>query len=183
MRQFERDDELLAHSGDANALLRVQRRKDVLKWNAQVRSAALRMATPIWVDVDAIEAFYTEARRLTALTGAKHDVDHIIPLQGKKVCGLHVPWNLRVITKIDNVRKHNRFGDDDVVGFLADRGLKIIFGVNHLKRAIKFGRSQAALWVTPEGQSVLNIAYVQGEFVMTPVPDGASLPAVAIGNS
>ena len=38
---------------------------------------------------------------------------------------LHVPWNLRVITKAANVRKHARFGDDDVIGFLQSKDTKL----------------------------------------------------------
>jgi len=69
MRQFELDDVLRAAAGDADALLRVQRRKDVLKWNAQARRTALQYATPSWADHQAIDAVYTEARRLSAETG------------------------------------------------------------------------------------------------------------------
>lgn len=180
MRQFERDDVLRAAAGDTDALLRVQRRKDVLKWNALRRRIALQNATPSWADHEAIDAFYTEAKRLSAVTGTKHDVDHIIPLQGKHVCGLHVPWNLRVITKTDNVRKHANFGDEDVIGFLAERGFKILFGVNKLKRAIKLGKREPVLFVSPEGQIELSVAYVQGEFVIDSAPEGAVSPSVAI---
>ncbi|KPX46950.1 hypothetical protein ALO68_200242 [Pseudomonas syringae pv. helianthi] len=61
MRQFERDDELRAAAGDVDAQLRVQRRKDVLSWNSNKRRTALRIATPLWADLAAIEAFYVEA--------------------------------------------------------------------------------------------------------------------------
>lgn len=180
MRQFERDDVLRAAAGDVDALLRVQRRKDVLKWNALKRRIALQNATPSWADHEAIDAYYTEAKRLSVVTGSKHDVDHIIPLQGKHVCGLHVPWNLRVITKTDNVRKHANCGDEDVIGFLAERGFKVLLGVNKLKRAIKLGKRETVLFVSPKGQIVLSVAYVQGEFVIDSAPEVAVPPSVVM---
>lgn len=65
-------------------------------------------ATPPWVDWDQIAAVYDKAVAMTRDTGIQHEVDHIYPLQGTTCCGLHVPWNLQVITKAENVRKGNR---------------------------------------------------------------------------
>jgi hypothetical protein len=73
------------------------------KWNA-----SLLMACPSWVDWKALQAIYREAVRITLQTGIQHDVDHIVPLQSKTVCGLHVPWNMQILTHSENARKGNR---------------------------------------------------------------------------
>lgn len=68
-------------------------------------------ATPAWLtdqQWDAIFAIYDEAARVSDETGVPHHVDHIEPLQGKEVCGLHVPWNLRIIPADENIRKSNK---------------------------------------------------------------------------
>ena len=72
------------------------------------RRARKKEAEPIWLTIDhkkQIQTFYHIATKLTTETGIPHEVDHIIPLQGKTVCGLHVPWNLQVITADENRQK------------------------------------------------------------------------------
>jgi len=67
-------------------------------------------ATPEWLSQeqkDAIASMYAEARRLTEETGEQHHVDHIVPVQGKNISGLHVPWNLQVLTAAENWSKSN----------------------------------------------------------------------------
>lgn len=81
----------------------------VTAYAAKRRAAALQR-TPNWLtseEVTRIEALYAEARRLTAATGVPYEVDHIIPLQGKLVSGLHVFANLQVLPMAENRSKCN----------------------------------------------------------------------------
>jgi hypothetical protein len=72
------------------------------------RHAAKLKATPAWADIGAIKAIYEKARRMTEETGIQHHVDHIIPLRGRGVCGLHIHTNLQVLTAQENKRKSNK---------------------------------------------------------------------------
>lgn len=76
------------------------------------RRAALLKAIPIWVDEKEIAVFYETAQSLSAQTGVVHHVDHIVPLQGRTVCGLHTAANLQVLPAIENIRKLNRHWPD-----------------------------------------------------------------------
>lgn len=71
-------------------------------------SAIRRTRHVVWADKAACKAFYDIAARVSACTGIKFEVDHIYPLRGKKLSGLHVPWNLRVVPKTVNRRKANK---------------------------------------------------------------------------
>ena len=59
-----------------------------------------------------IRKLYLTAQELTQTTGERYVVDHIVPLISDAVCGLHVPWNLRVITQEENLKKSNKLVDD-----------------------------------------------------------------------
>ena len=89
--------------------MRPERKAAIVRHHAAKRRIAKINRMPPWADVQAIKAFYDEAARLTSETGEMHHVDHIIPLQGKLVSGLHVESNLQVLPWHENVRKHNRF--------------------------------------------------------------------------
>lgn len=74
-------------------------------WWARYDTAKVS-ATPIWLNKDdwaQISDFYEKAVQ-DNLT-----VDHIIPIRGKHVCGLHVPWNLQLLTGPENSAKGNRY--------------------------------------------------------------------------
>ena len=72
------------------------------------RRARKLQAMPPWlsnIQLAQLEEFYEVARAVTTQTGVAHDVDHIHPLNGDVFCGLHVPWNLQVMTREENARK------------------------------------------------------------------------------
>ena len=76
--------------------------------NAKRRASKLQ-ATPQWADLGKIQEVYTEAQRLTELLGIEMHVDHIVPLQGSLVSGLHVETNLQILPAVENLRKSNKF--------------------------------------------------------------------------
>jgi|GEM_PF-1454661 len=94
---------------------KIRARLTVSKQGRELRRVA-------WANQDAIRAIYEHAEFMTRTTGRLHVVDHIIPLQGRTVSGLHVATNLRVIEHRENARKHNTWespdwhlpGDEDV---------------------------------------------------------------------
>ena len=71
-------------------------------------------ATPAWADMGAIKAIYRQAREMTDSLGEPYEVDHVVPLKGRTVCGLHVPQNLQIIPQTDNRKKFNRLPEDIV---------------------------------------------------------------------
>lgn len=91
-----------------------QNNPEVYKELVSLRRKRFRMATPKWLTPEQkieIRLQYRIAMELTKATGVRHVVDHITPLHGREVCGLHVPWNLRVITQAENLQKSNKLVD------------------------------------------------------------------------
>jgi hypothetical protein len=74
-----------------------------------ISTASRRQRCAAWADKKAIAAIYAEASHLTRTTGRVYVVDHIIPLKGRMVSGLHVESNLRIIERMENAKKSNKW--------------------------------------------------------------------------
>jgi len=89
-----------------------QNNKGHANYLTRARQTALQQRSPLWLDdkrITKIKLAYDKAQQKTQTTGEKWVVDHIIPLRGKFVSGLHVPENLRVIKATINSQKSNVF--------------------------------------------------------------------------
>lgn len=79
-----------------------------------IRSRLAKRAKPTWLDE--FQLFYIE--ELYDIAKRRHlEVDHIIPLKHDRICGLHVPWNLQLLTRSENAKKSNKF-NEDVIGVI-----------------------------------------------------------------
>jgi len=98
----------------AKAKIYCELNKHKLNARTRKRQAAKLKRTPAWLTVEALqrmERAYEVAAICTKMSGFAWHVDHIVPLQGKTVSGLHVPWNLQIIPAKVNYSKNNKFGD------------------------------------------------------------------------
>lgn len=77
-------------------------------YNSIKRYAKKIKATPKWANHSKIKTLYEKAKWLESLTGLKYHVDHIVPLQGKNVCGLHCWNNLQILEASLNLSKRNK---------------------------------------------------------------------------
>jgi 5-methylcytosine-specific restriction endonuclease McrA len=118
-RYYEKNKELVKARANARPKDEVSQYKqkykqanpELYKALTSVRKRRHRSATPKWITTGqklAMRRLYLQAMELTKLTGERYVVDHIVPLISDAVCGLHVPWNLRVITQEENLRKSNK---------------------------------------------------------------------------
>lgn len=84
-----------------------KKNRDKVNARRMKRLASKIQRTPKWANLELIAKFYSEASRLTKQTGIRHHVDHVVPLQGVLVSGLHVEFNLQILTADENVSKGN----------------------------------------------------------------------------
>ncbi len=99
-----------------------ERRREYVKNNPDIPreisrryARCRRRAAPRWLTPEQhqkMDDMRILSQLVTEETGIIHQVDHIVPLQGKTVCGLHVPWNLQVIPASENKKKYNKLSAD-----------------------------------------------------------------------
>ena len=118
-RYYEKNKEVVKARASARPTSDKQSYKDtyrkkhpeMYKSLVSLRKRRHKNATPPWVTKEqklTIRNLYIQAMALTKATGERYVVDHIIPLSNPDICGLHVPWNLRVITQEENLKKSNK---------------------------------------------------------------------------
>jgi 5-methylcytosine-specific restriction endonuclease McrA len=85
---------------------------DIMNAKGAKRRAARLNATPPWLTYEQNrqnEEFYIIVKEIQWLSEEYLHVDHIVPLQGENISGLHVPWNLQILTEKANISKSNKF--------------------------------------------------------------------------
>jgi hypothetical protein len=88
-----------------------KRNKGSVNANTRKYQTSKMQRTPAWLtefDHLKMKCLYQVAAMRSEESGEDWHVDHIVPLQGESVSGLHVPWNLQVIRGIDNIKKSNK---------------------------------------------------------------------------
>lgn len=83
-----------------------KKNKDVIARYGAERRAKTKKATPLWADKELIQDIYMESEY------QQMEVDHIVPLNSKYVCGLHWEGNMQLLSKNDNASKNNRSWPD-----------------------------------------------------------------------
>lgn len=80
------------------------------------RRAYHKNATPPWLTDEQkqdMACMYGLAKKFEKLCNAEYHVDHIVPLAGKDICGLHVPWNLQLLEASLNFSKGNSYNGQE----------------------------------------------------------------------
>jgi hypothetical protein len=104
----------IKHSDKIKANVRKWEKNNPVKILAHTRAMQIKrlLRFPKWLTKDdrwMVEQAYELAALRTKMFGFSWHVDHILPLQGKTVSGLHVPLNLQVIPAVENMRKLNKY--------------------------------------------------------------------------
>lgn len=110
------------YANKENPEFKLRAQQNLIKWRKanldkhaakeNKRRASKLKATPSWLSTEQlrqIEVEYALSKWCTEVMNTPYHVDHIVPLKGKTVCGLHVPWNLQVISASANLSKGNRY--------------------------------------------------------------------------
>lgn len=100
------------------AVSEFQKRNRHLTYEKTARYKAKKKdAVPSWLskeDISKIKSVYKMCRVISKKTGIRHEVDHVVPINSNIVCGLHVPWNLQIVTSEYNKIKSNSLIEDIV---------------------------------------------------------------------
>jgi hypothetical protein len=84
-------------------------RRNKKRYDKAIYKGRLRKATPKWANKFFIQEIYALARLRTKMLGIEFHVDHIVPIRGIGVCGLHVPENMQIIAGEENQMKSNHY--------------------------------------------------------------------------
>lgn len=94
---------------DKHGKYRIRHRLRIRARDARKRAGN---AAPPWLTqehLETIENIYEAAEQKEVWSSIRQEVDHIIPINHPDVCGLHVPWNLQILSDRLNIFKNNKF--------------------------------------------------------------------------
>ncbi len=106
------------------ALLWAKNNPEQAAATAANRRAKQKFATPKWLNAGHHLEIYGYYQWCSIFPG--HNVDHVYPLKSKYVSGMHVPWNLNILTKLENNRKKNKIPDPATIAPYIERPTLII---------------------------------------------------------